>query len=111
MNDDFIELHCIEFGSDDSTATPVTYRKSEITSFQPFTNRMRQNLMDQQTANNEKRAQEGYQPLPIKEMPANCASVMLKRVMPGHQVHALTLHVEESYDEIKYILGLVEKDK
>ena len=107
----FIELNCVEFGSDDTEATPITICVSEILSFQPITPRIRKQTMAQQVAFNVKREEKGEPLEPIKEMSANSSTIMLKRLSPGQPYFALNLFVGESYEEIKFKLKQLEIDK
>ncbi len=104
----FIELNCVEFGSDDVETTPMTICVNEILSFQPVTPRIRKQLMTQQLELNVKREAEGKPLEPIKEVSANSASLMLKRLSPGQPYFSLNMFVEESYEEIKFKLKQLE---
>lgn len=94
---EFIELHALEFGSDQTATTPMMIRISEIMQIQPMTGRIRKQMMAQQ--------REG----PITEPPINCCGVMTSRVAPGQPQWAISYWVEESYEEIKVMLGLNER--
>ena len=101
-----MELHCVEFGSASTDTTPVMVRKSTAVQFQPMTPRIRKEMMDNQIANNKLLTEQEKPTKPIKEPPVDCCGVMYSRVAAGQPAWAITVWVEESYEEIKFKMGL-----
>lgn len=99
---EFIEVHALEFNSNEKENTPVMVRVSEILTFQPMSKRVRADMMKEQGEALDDGSYRG-----VTEPPVNCCGIMLKRTVHQNQpFYVINLWVEESYEEIKYKLHL-----